>query len=407
MIRKLRAGMMPPPGASRPDAAALAGMVRALETAMDTAAALHPRPGWRPFQRLNRVEYAAAVRDLLGLDVDVSAYLPPDTMSAGFDNVADVQNFSPQLMQGYLRAASQISRLAVGDRNASATSATYKIPHSRSQMAQVPGAPLGTRGGISVVHVFPADGEYVIKMALVNAALGGLFGRTPLMAMGFKEQVDVSVDGERVALLDVSPAMTETDFGQNKGQNGMELRTPPLHIKAGPQRVTAAFIQRLDGPVDDLMAPIENTAEGGDGYGTTTLPHMRDMTILGPTSVTGVSDTVSRRRIFTCRPTSATQEEACATQIIRELTARAYRGKGAAQGIQHAMQFYAKGRKSGDFENGIRMALQSILVSPQFVFRLEGRAQPRRRRRASPASPTTTWRRASPSSCGAPVRTPS
>ena len=164
MIRKLRAGMMPPPGAARPDAATRADMVRALETAMDTAAALHPNPGWRPFQRLNRVEYAAAVRDLLGLDVDVSAYLPPDTMSAGFDNVADVQTFSPQLMQGYLRAASQISRLAVGDRNASATSATYKIPHSRSQMAQVPGAPLGTRGGTSVVHVFPADGDYVIKI---------------------------------------------------------------------------------------------------------------------------------------------------------------------------------------------------------------------------------------------------
>jgi Protein of unknown function (DUF1592)/Protein of unknown function (DUF1588)/Protein of unknown function (DUF1587)/Protein of unknown function (DUF1585)/Protein of unknown function (DUF1595) len=372
MIRKLRAGMMPPPGAPRPDATSLSAMVHALETTMDAAAALNPRPGWRPFQRLNRVEYAAAVRDLLGLDIDVNAYLPPDTMSAGFDNVADTQVFSPQLMQGYLRAASQISRLAVGDRNASATSATYKIPHSRSQMARVPGAPLGTRGGISVVHVFPADGDYVIKVALHNAALGGLFGRTPLLAMGFREQVDVSVNGERAAVLDVSPAMTETDFGQNKGLNGMELRTPPLHIKAGPQRVTAAFIRRLDGPVDDLIAPIENTAEAGDSYGSTTLPHMREMTVLGPTSVTGVSDTVSRRRIFTCRPTSANQEEACATQIIKELTQRAYRGKGAAQGIQQAMQFYAKGRESGDFENGIRLALQSILVSPLFVFRFEG-----------------------------------
>ena len=173
------------------------------------------------------------MRDLLGLEVDVSAYLPPDTMSAGFDNVADTQTFSPQLMQGYLRAASQISRLAVGDRNASASSATYKIPHSRSQMAPRPRRAARHARRHLVVHVFPADGEYVIKLALVNAALGGLFGRTPLMALGFKEQVDVSVNGERVALLDVSPAMTETDFGQNKGQNGMELRTPPLHIKAG------------------------------------------------------------------------------------------------------------------------------------------------------------------------------
>ena len=224
MIRKLRAGMMPPPGASRPDAAAITGMVHALETAMDSAAALNPRPGWRPFQRLNRVEYAAAVRDLLGLDVDVNAYLPPDTMSAGFDNVADVQSFSPQLMQGYLRAASQISRLAVGDRNASATSATYKIPHSRSQMARVPGAPLGTRGGASVTHVFPADGDYVIKVALINAGLGGLFGRTPLMVMGFREQMEVSVDGERVARARCQP---DDDGDGLRAEQGPERHGAP------------------------------------------------------------------------------------------------------------------------------------------------------------------------------------
>ena len=374
IIRKLRAGMMPPPGAARPEPASLAGMVSALETAMDTAAALEPNPGWRPFQRLNRAEYTAAVRDLLGFEIDVSAYLPADTISAGFDGVADEQKFSAQLMQGYLRAAGQISRLAIGDRHASATSVTYKIEHSRSQMAQAEGAPLGTRGGTSVVHVFPADGDYVIKTALHYAALGGLFGRTPLLAMGFKEQIEVSVNGEGVAVLEVSPTMTETDFGQNKGQNGMELRTPPIHIKAGPQRVTAAFLQRLDGPVDDLIAPIANTAEGGDGYGSTTLPHMRDMTILGPTSVTGVSETESRRRVFTCRPATAGQEEACAAQIVKGLVARAYRGKNRAQGVQDAMQFFAQGRKTGDFESGVRMALQSILVSPQFLFRLEGAA---------------------------------
>ncbi|MEZ5294674.1 MAG: DUF1592 domain-containing protein [Vicinamibacterales bacterium] len=371
MIRKLRAGMMPPVGAPRPDASAVASMVAALESSMDRAASAAPRPGWRPFQRLNRAEYAAAVHDLIGLDVDVSAYLPPDTISAGFDNVADVQGFSPQLMQGYLRAASQISRLAVGDKQASATSATYKIEHGRSQMAHADGTPIGTRGGISIVHVFPADGEYVIKTSMVYAALGGLFGRTPLLAMGFKEQVDVSVNGERVALLDVSPTMTETDFGQNNGQNGMELRTPPIHVRAGPQRISAAFVQRLDGPVDDLLAPIENTAEGGDGYGTTTLPHMRDMTIVGPTAVTGVSDTVSRRRIFTCRPTTPVEEEGCAAEIVRNLTSRAYRGKGTPQAMADAMRFYLDGRKGGDFEDGVRMALQSILVSPLFVFRLE------------------------------------
>ena len=368
--------MMPPPAAPRPDAVQVAGMVGALEAAMDAVAVLRPHPGSRPFQRLNRAEYAAAVRDLLELDIDASAYLPADTISAGFDGVADEQTFSPQLMQGYLRAAGQISRLAVGDRNASATSVTYKIEHGRSQMVQTEGAPMGTRGGTSVIHIFPADGDYIIKTALHYAALGGLFGRTPLLAMGFKEQVEVSVNGERVAVLDVSPTMTETDFGQNKGQNGMELRTPPIHIAAGPQRVTAAFIQRLDGPVDDLIAPIANTAESGDGYGTTTLPHMRDMTILGPRNVTGVSETVSRKRVFTCRPATAGQEEGCAAQIVRELTSSAYRGKGTAQDMQDAMQFYAQGRKNGDFEGGIRMALQSMLVSPRFLFRLEGVVAP-------------------------------
>lgn len=373
IIRKLRARMMPPAGAPRPDDATVAAMVDALEGRMDTAAAANPRPGWRPFQRLNRAEYAAAVKDLVGIDVDVNAWLPPDTISAGYDNVADVQTFSSQLMQGYLRAASQISRLAIGDRNASATSITFKIEHSRNQMVRAAGTPIGTRGGISVVHVFPADGEYVIKASMIYAALGGLFGRTPLLAMGFEEQVDVSINRERVALLEVSPTMTETDFGQNKGQNGMEVRTEPIHIKAGPQRISAAFVQRLEGPSDDLIAPIENTAEGGDGYGTITLPHMRDMTIVGPTKVTGVSDQVSREKIFSCRPKTAGEEEACAAKVLRDLTSRAYRGKGGATGLQDALKFYEEGRKNGgDFEDGIRLALQSILVSPRFVFRMEG-----------------------------------
>jgi hypothetical protein len=161
MIRKLRAGMMPPPTARRPEAAAVQAFVDSLESRLDKAAALTPNPGWRPFQRLNRAEYARAVHDLLGIDVDVNSFLPPDTLSSGFDNIADVQTFSPTLMEGYLRAASQISRVAVGDRNASATSVTYKIGRTQSQMRHVEGAPMGTRGGVSVVHLFPADGEYV------------------------------------------------------------------------------------------------------------------------------------------------------------------------------------------------------------------------------------------------------
>src|SRR5262245_31010055 len=373
MIRKLRTGMMPPPGARRPDAEAVNQFVDALETRMDALAAVNPNPGWRPFQRLNRAEYQRAVKDLLGIDVDVTAFLPPDTISKGFDNVADVQSFSPTLMESYLRAASQISRLAVGDRSASGTSVTYKIGRTGSQMRHVDGAPMGTRGGIAVVHTFPADGDYVVKLSMHNEPLGGIYGRTTMATLNIPEQVEVSLNGERAALLDLNVRMSETD-----PKNSLDIKTPPIHINAGPQRISAAFIQRLDGPVDDLLVPLENTlADVNITFGVTALPHMRDMTILGPQAVTGVSDSVSRRRIFTCRPTTAKEEETCAYEIVKNLTTRAYRGVATADDIQDAMSFYEQGRRKGDFESGVRMALQSILVSPRFVFRLEQAPDPK------------------------------
>jgi mono/diheme cytochrome c family protein len=379
IIRKLRTGMMPPPNARRPEPAVIKSLVDTLESKIDAAALLNPNPGWRPFQHLNRAEYQRAVRDLVGLDVDVTAFLPPDTISRGFDNVADVQNFSPTLMESYLRAASQISRLAVGDRNASPTSVTYKIGRTASQMRQVEGAPMGTRGGTSVMHTFPADGDYVVKMSMHNEPLGGIYGRTTMATMDIKEQVEVSINGERAALLDLNVRMSETD-----PKNSLEIKTPPIHISAGPQRVSAAFIQRFDGPLDDLLVPLENTlADVNISFGVTALPHLRDLTILGPSSVTGVSDTVSRRMIFTCRPTNAKEEETCAADIIKRLAGQAYRGVAAPDDIQDAMLFYEQGRKKGDFESGIRMALQSILVSPRFLFRLEQAPQDAKTLKAS------------------------
>jgi hypothetical protein len=367
MIRKLRAGMMPPSGARRPDESVLTGMAAAFEARMDKVAALNPNPGSRPFQRLNRAEYANAVKDLLNVDVDVTAYLPPDTISHGFDNVADAQTFSPTLMDGYLRAASQISRLAVGDRNATATSTTYKIARAASQMRRVDGAPMGTRGGTSVVHTFPADGQYVFKTSLHYEPLGGLAGRNTMTAYGLTEQVEVSVNGERVAVFDLNTRMSETD-----PKNDLELETPPIHVKAGPQRISAAFIQRLDGPVDDLLMPLENTlADVSITFGITMLPHLRDLIVQGPLSVTGVSDTPSRLKIFSCRPTSAAEEESCALEIIKGLSAQAFRGAPAAADLQDAMKFYEQGRGKGGFEPGIRLAVQSILMSPRFLFRLE------------------------------------
>ena len=367
MIRKLRSGMMPPPGSKRPEPAQLQALLTSFETRMDRAAAAKPNPGSRPFQRLNRAEYRAAVKDLLNVDVDVTTYLPPDTISHGFDNVADSQTFSPTLMDGYLRAASQISRLAVGDRSASASSVTYKLPRAASQMRRVDGAPMGTRGGASVIHTFPADGHYALKASLHYEPLGGLAGRNTMTAYDLKEQVEFSVNGERVAIFDLNTRMSETD-----PKNGLELTTPPVYIKAGPQRITAAFVQKLDGPVDDLLMPLENTlADVSITWGVTMLPHLRDFIVQGPLDVTGVSDTPSRLQIFSCRPTAKVEEESCAAEIVRGLSTKAFRGAPTAADLQDAMKFYEQGRAKGGFENGIRLAVQSILMSPRFLFRLE------------------------------------
>jgi Protein of unknown function (DUF1587)/Planctomycete cytochrome C len=248
IVKKLRTGLMPPPGAKRPEGDEAKVMVEYLEGRLDRAAALRPNPGFRPFQRLNRAEYARSVKDLLGIEVDVNAFLPPDTMAHGFDNVADAQLFSPTLMEGYLRAASRVSSLAIGDKNASPTEVTHKLDRTAAQTAHVPGAPLGTRGGISVVHNFAADGEYSFRMMLHSVPTGQLFGST---VKG--EEIEVSIDGARVALLPINTRMSEAD------PSGMNLQTPRVHVKAGPHRVSAAFIQRFEAPVDDLLTPADST----------------------------------------------------------------------------------------------------------------------------------------------------
>jgi cytochrome c553 len=364
MIRKLRAGMMPPPTVKdRPDNATLNAFAASLETRIDQAAALHPNPGRRSFQRLNRAEYGRAIHDLLDIDVDVNAFLPADTVSHGFDNIADVQSFSPTLMQGYLSAASKIASVALGDRTASPTEATYKVPRTESQMRHVEGTPWGTRGGLSVTHTFPADGDYTFRIMLHSVPTGQLYGST---VRG--EQIEVAINGERVALIPINYRMSEQD------PNGMNLVTPRIHVNAGPQHVTAAFIQHFDGPIDDLLSPQDYTladTQIGDGYGVTTLPHVRDFSITGPFKVTGVSDTPSRRRIFACRPTEPSEEAPCAMTILKRLTSQAYREPASSGDVEPLMKFYNQGRKDGDFESGIRLGLQAILASPRFLLRLE------------------------------------
>ena len=364
VIRKLRTGMMPPREAARkPDAAARLALIHALETTLDAAAAAHVNPGRRAFQRLNRAEYAAAIRTLFGLDIDVSTYLPADTISASFDNIADVQMPSATVMQGYLRAAAHVSRIAVGDPSIDASSTQYEVPRTRSQKERVDGAPFGTRGGTVVTHNFPADGNYTFQMLLHGEPTGFLFGRT------IREiQMEVAVDGSRVALLKVDLWMSESD------PEGLTLSTTPIYVKAGAHRIAATFIQEFEGSEDDLIKPIDHTladTQIGVGYGVTTLPHLRNLAVVGPFEVTGVSDHPARRAVFTCRPTAPTEGVACARRIVERLATQAYRGPVSQSDIDDLMRFYTEGASSGGFEGGVRTALQAMLSSLHFVFRAE------------------------------------
>jgi hypothetical protein len=324
---------------------------------------------------MNRAEYERSIRDLLDLEVDASAYLPSDTLSGGFDNIADVQNPSATMLDGYLRAAEQVSRLAVGDPRASASEATYEVSRYAEQRHQVDGAPIGTRGGVSVMHTFPADGLYVFRVSLQHESTGNMFGngRGAPHTLDEPEKIEISINGERKGVLEVDR------WGHRQVSESIEMRTDPIFVPAGAQRVSAAFLLRFEGPVEDLMSPHEWSLADkkiGYSYGITALPHMRDLAITGPTEVAGVSDTASRRKIFSCRPTSPEDELACAERIITELGTRAYRRPLSDADIQPLLSFYGSGAEAGGFDAGIQTALQVMLASPDFIFRFEEPGRP-------------------------------
>ncbi len=359
VVVKLRAGMMPPAGAGRPDATAVTAFVSSLERALDEAAAANPNPGRPALHRLNRFEYANSVRDLLDLEVDPAAYLPADDMSHGFDNMAEVLNVSPTLMEGYIRAAGKISRTAIGDPGMKPIVETYHVPSTLSQTRHIEGAPFGTRGGIVVRHNFPADGEYIFRITpyfTTNTLVFGTFAKG--------EQIEVAVNGERVALLDFNGSMKVDD----------DLRTPPIRVQAGPQTVSAAFIQKTSGPVDDYLSLYDHSLGdlfAGRTQGVTALPHVRDLGINGPYHATGVSTTPSRSRIFTCRPAAGAEELPCARQILSTLARQAYRKPVTGADMEDLLSAFQSGKNEGGFDSGVRMALQLILANPQFVFRFE------------------------------------
>jgi hypothetical protein len=364
MIRKLRAQMMPPPGSRRPSGDTLLALAETMEQVIDRAS--RPNPGARTFQRLNRAEYERAVKDLLGVSIDAGDYLPLDTKSANFDNIADVQALSPTLLEAYLNAASAVSRIAIGDPKAISLTKTYLASLFASQHPwnRIEGAPYGTRGGIVVEHAFPADGMYQLRID-VRGGIG-----TSL------ENVDISIDGNRVALLKyergVEPSLASADATLGSDY----LRTEPIFVKAGQQRVSAAFIRRNEGPYEDLIKPHDFSLAGSlsGSAGTTAPPHIMELSITGPEKITGVSDHESRRIIFSCRPSgSALSPSAlgCAERIVTRLGTRAYRRVLTPRDREGLLRFYKQGAQSGGFDEGVRMAVQAMLASPHFVFRVE------------------------------------
>jgi hypothetical protein len=360
-IRKLRVGLMPPAGLPHPDSASAKAFATSLENAIDRTALAHPNPGRPALHRLNRTEYASAIRHLLAVDVDVSTMLPADDMSHGFDNMADVLTMSPALMEGYIRAAGKISREAVGDASAQALTFTYSIPRVVSQVRHVEGTPLGTRGGMAVVHDFPADGQYTFKIGFYYAATGALFGAN----QGKGQQIEIAINGERVALFDINPSMTLAKDG---------IKTGPILVKAGPQRVSASFPQKADGPIEDEYRMVEQSlvdVSVGALPGMTTLPHLHELSVTGPTSVSGVSETPARRKLFTCRPAMDTDELPCAKKIVAGLARQAFRRPVTENDVEGLLSFYQAGRNAGNFDSGIRTAVQAIVSSPEFVFRFE------------------------------------
>ena len=352
MIRKLRAGMMPPPGMPRPGPDTLLALVETLEDEIDAAAALNPNPGIRTFPRLNRPEYESMIYDLLALEVNAGDWLPLDAKSENFDNIADAQALSPTLLEAYLNAATEISLLAVGDADAPAVHRTYTNAEYISQHPwdRVEGAPFGTRGGMVVDHIFPADAEYFLEMTFRAGGNSRL------------HDIDVSIDGESV-----------TTLHYEGFERGVALRTDPILVRAGQHRVSVAFIRQAEGPYEDLIRPHTWSLAGGGsgGAGVTTLPHLKDLVVGGPFNATGISETPSRRKIFVCRPTAASEEETCAREIISNLVTKAYRRPSTTADVDGLMMFYDSGAEDGTFEDGVRSALEAILASPHFVFRIE------------------------------------
>ena len=367
VVLKLRGRDMPPQPRPRPAGAVYDGFAAWLETALDEAAAAAPRPGRPALHRLNRTEYANAVRDLLALDVDVTTLLPPDDSTHGFDNIADALGVSPLLLESYVVAARKISRLAVANPAIPPSAETYVGAHDETQDTHRDGMPFGTRGGLRVEHHFPVDGEYEVRVRLERSQ------RDDVRGLHEPHDLELAVDGRRVRLfaLDGGPHMYrqlvyDGETPALTADDHLVLRIP---VRAGPHAVTATFPVKSFGVSESLSRPLLRSYPSPNLVAG--LPAVSRIIVTGPLAAAGRGDTPARRRIFTCRPDGADGEAACAEAIVAALARRAYRGLATPADVRELLGFYAAGRARGGFEAGIEAALWRLLASPKFIFRFE------------------------------------
>jgi hypothetical protein len=367
VVRKLRAGAMPPPGSPRPTPELYDATASWLEKELDRTA--QPIPGRPALRRLNRAEYGNAIRDLLDLHVDVEALLLPDDAAFGFDNIGDLLDVSPSLLERYLTAADRVSALAVGDASTPASSQTWSARGDQSQDIDREGMPLGTVGGLKARYNFPLSGEYEFRVALLRNNLAGIRG------LEHSHQLEISVDGERLLLETVGgdadanrPGATITD---KSDFTDARLRVRAA-IQAGPHDVVATFMRKI-GEGTTRLRPFDRS--NADTFESIGRPHVDTLTVIGPFLPSGAGDTPSRRRIFICRPDNRIQEEPCARKILSALARHAYRRPVTEADLDLLLPFYREGRQKGSFETGIQLALRRLLASPTFVFRFEADPQ--------------------------------
>ena len=365
VVRKLRGGMMPPQGMPRPPQAKIDEFIKSLEVSLNRAAAAHPDPGRAPLHRLNRTEYANAIRDLLHLKVDVASLLPADDESNGFDNIAEVLRVSPSLLEAYLTASREVSALAVGDPKTRPVSQIVQVPPDLAQAEHIEGLPLGTRGGILIHRNFPLDADYEFRVIILRNIVGYVTG------MEFPHQLEISIDGKRVFIAPVGGKedleLVDTNLALAGETLDARLKTK-VHVSAGPHDVAVAFLRRDSAESDEPLQPFTRDLDLQNMNGIPLIDHVQ---ITGPLNPTGPGDTPSRRRIFVCTPANAQDEIPCAKRILGTLARRAYRRPITDADMERLLSFYQQGKNTGNFESGIENALRLILASPKFLFRSE------------------------------------